>query len=123
MNRENLRAGVDLALRYLTITEAEIDSANGSLEFDAISVMRNLTGFSSPSTCSLCKAANYHNYYDCSECLWNTSHSHSMGCVNGNYVKITQECSNSTELVELLRKRAALILGAISVKLDQGDPQ
>lgn len=116
---KNTEAFLTLLKRYQSITSEEIEAVPG-VYFNGQDIMVDLTGFSQPTRCLLCKATvdlSGDTVYDCNFCVWQTKDSDffwSHMCLNDNYYLI-KRAQNTTELLAALAERVQLMTNELKV--------
>jgi len=117
---KNTEAFLTLLKRYQSITSEEIESVPG-VYFNGHDIMVDLTGFSQPTRCLLCKATvdlSGDTVYDCNFCVWQIKNDDdpwgSHMCLNDNYYRI-KRAYNTTELLTALAERVELMMNELKV--------
>ena len=114
--QDNLLEFKELILKYESIAETDIRELNESEKEisyyfnDFTYILKDLTGFSSNRTCTLCNALNLENITkslsenDCINCIWmkNTK----TQCWTQKTYKILETCNTTDELLEAISNRA-----------------
>jgi len=121
--KTNIRAFKALALRYESITQAEIDDTVKNMDAcDHVATV--LTGFDEQG-CSLCKAvmseSKHFNTYDCVKCIWNVyaktitrRHPSPMYCINGLAQQTWSNIDRNPTVLENYKARAKLMREVIN---------
>ncbi len=111
---KNLKEFKDLILTYESITIEQIEQLWEKHDFSD-DVAQHLTGFGSPSTCTLCASVGDHDIYinNCFECVYDRLH----GCMSG-YNKETYEAIEKSkspeELLQAFHNRANIMKEILS---------